>query len=465
MTLKNRSGIVWMKKLLLIFFLTGIIHGGIGQANNEKLRLSISEAQAYALRNNRTVKSSIINIDLAGKKIWENLALGLPQINVDANYLHQFVVPEISIGPYLDIDALPDGPITRTDIENAYKDSPPIALGVSDNTTIDFTLSQLIFNGQYFAGLKAAKVVKQVSEKALVKTEDQTKESVAGAYYLVLVLQENIRVLKETQMSLDQMYNEMVRMNQQGLNEETDVDQVNINRSNITTLLTSMESRKETSLKLFKYLLGVGFEKSVELTDNLEGIIEQGNLRYLSSPEFQLQKSVDYQMVGIQENLSEMMLKLEKSTYLPSVSAFYRHQEQTNQPSFNFAVKDVVGATLHLPILSSGMRSAKISQARFDLEKIRLNKQDTEQGLIMEFETARNDYQSAYSNFTVNRESMALSKKVYDRTIIKYREGVSSSFELSQIQNQFLSAETNYYNSLLSLLNAKAKLDRILRIN
>jgi len=159
------------------------------------------------------------------------------------------------------------------------------------------------------------------------------------------------------------------------------------------------------------------------------------------------------------------MLKLEKSTFLPSVSAFYRHQEQTNQPSFNFAVKDVIGANLHLPILSSGMRSAKISQARLDLEKIRLNKQDTEQGLIMEFETARTDYQSAYSNYTVNRESMALSKKVYDRTIIKYREGVSSSFELSQIQNQFLTAESNYYNSLLSLLNAKAKLDRILRIN
>jgi len=465
MTLKTGSGMGRMKKLLLFFFMTGITSHGTGQVSNGTLRLSISEAQTYAQQNNRTVQSSKINIDFAGKKIWENLALGLPQINVDANYLHQFVVPEISFGPYLDIDALPDGPVTKADIEDAFKDSPPIPLGVPDNTTIDFTLSQLIFNGQYFVGLKAAKVVKQVSEKALVKTEDQTKELVAGAYYLLLVLQENIRVLKETQKSLDQTYNEMVRMNQQGLNEETDVDQVNINRSNITTLLTTIGSRRETSLKLFKYLLGVSFEKPVELTDNLEGIIEQGNLRYLSSPEFRIDNSVDYQLAGIQENLSELMLKLEKSTFLPSVSAFYRHQEQTNQPSFNFAVKDVIGANLHLPILSSGMRSAKISQARLDLEKVRLNKQDTEQGLIMEFETARTDYQSAYSNYTVNRESMALSKKVYDRTIIKYREGVSSSFELSQIQNQFLTAESNYYNSLLSLLNAKAKLDRILRIN
>jgi outer membrane protein TolC len=114
-------------------------------------------------------------------------------------------------------------------------------LGVSDNTTIDFTLSQLIFNGQYFVGLKTTKVVKELSEKSLVRTEDLTKESVAGAYYAILVIQENIRLLRESQKALDQTYNELVKMNQLGLNEETDVDQMNISRSNIRTLITSLE--------------------------------------------------------------------------------------------------------------------------------------------------------------------------------------------------------------------------------
>jgi outer membrane protein TolC len=156
------------------------------------------------------------------------------------------------------------------------------------------------------------------------------------------------------------------------------------------------------------------------------------------------------------------MLKLEKSKYLPTISSFYRHEEQTNQPAFNFAVKNVVGASLTLPIFTTGMRNARVSEAKFDLEKSQLAKTNAEQGLIMEFETARSNYQTAYSNFNTNRESMNLSKKVYDKTVIKYKEGVSSSFELTQNQNQFLTAESNYYNSVLSLLNAKAKLDRIL---
>jgi outer membrane protein TolC len=171
---------------------------------------------------------------------------------------------------------------------------------------------------------------------------------------------------------------------------------------------------------------------------------------------------VDYQLVNYQEKISALMLKREQSKYLPTIAAFYRHEEQTNMPAFNFAVKNVVGASLNIPIFTSGMRNARVSEAKFDLAKADLAKVNAELGLIMEFETAKSDYQTAYSNFVTNRESMDLSKKIYDKTVIKYKEGVSSSFELTQNQNQFLTAESNYYNSVLSLLNAKAKLDRIL---
>ena len=85
------------------------------------------------------------------------------------------------------------GFLTKDDFMNAYKDSPPVPLGVKDNTTFDFTLSQLIFSGEYIVGLQAARVVKQVSEKALVKTENEMKETVAGTYYLILFL---VRVLR-----------------------------------------------------------------------------------------------------------------------------------------------------------------------------------------------------------------------------------------------------------------------------
>jgi outer membrane protein len=450
-----------LKYLLMFIFLGSIIEGS-AQVKNETLKFSISEAQAFALENNRTIQSSKIDIQSADKKVWENLAAGLPQMNLTANYLHQFKIPQLSFGPYLDLNSLSDGNVTKSDLLNAYKESPPISLGVRNNTTIDFTVSQLIFSGSYIVGLQATKVLKQVIEKNLVKTEDQTKESVAGTYYLVLVLGENVRLLNESLKSVNQTYEELVKMNEQGLNEESDVDQIKINKSNIQTLITSLESQKEISLKLLKYQLGLEFDQPIELTDSLPGIIKQGNIQYLSTTDFNVTNSIDYQLVSTQEKVSGLMLKLEQSKYLPTISAFYRHEEQTNKPSFNFAVKDVIGASFSLPIFTAGSRNARISQAKFDLQKSRLAKANAQQGLVMEYETARSNYQTAFSNFNTNRESMELSRKVYDKTVIKYKEGVSSSFELTQNQNQFLTSESNYYNSVLSLLNAKAKLDRIL---
>jgi outer membrane protein TolC len=251
-------------------------------------------------------------------------------------------------------------------------------------------------------------------------------------------------------------------MNQEGFNEETDVDQMKIGRSNILTLITSIDAQKELSMKLLKYQLGIGFDQPVLLTDSLPGIIAQGNIKYLSSPEFDVKNSIDYKMISDQEKVSSLLLKRQQSKQLPTISGFYRHQEQSNMPAFNFAVKDIIGVTLSLPIITSGLRNANIGMAKYDLMKTRLNKDNIEQGLILEFETARSSYQTAFSNFTTNKESMLLSKKVYDKTVIKYKEGVSTSFELTQNQAQYLTAESNYYNSVLSLLNDQAKLDRIL---
>jgi outer membrane protein TolC len=451
-----------MRKYLLMFIILGTITEGFGQDKKEIFKLSISDAQAFALKNNRTIKSAKIDVSSMDKQIWASIATGLPQFNFDANYQHQFVIPELNLGPYLDVNSLPDGVVNKSDLLNAYKNSPSYALGVRNNTVFNFTISQLIFSGEYIVGLQASKVVKQVTEKALVKIENQTEETVATTYYLVLVLDENARVLRESLKSTDQTYSDLVKMNQEGFNEETDVDQMKIGRSNILTLITSIDAQKELSMKLLKYQLGIGFDQPVLLTDSLPGIIAQGNIKYLSSPEFDVKNSIDYKMISDQEKVSSLLLKRQQAKQIPTISGFYRHQEQSNMPAFNFAVKDIIGVTLSLPIITSGLRNANIGMAKYDLMKTRLNKENIEQGLILEFETARSSYQTAFSNFTTNKESMLLSKKVYDKTVIKYKEGVSTSFELTQNQAQFLTAESNYYNSVLSLLNDQAKLDRIL---
>jgi outer membrane protein len=465
-----------INKYLLTIGTLFLAFGMSAQEKQDTLKMSVLDAQNYAIEYNRSVKAAQIDIEIAKKVVVETTSMGLPQFAVTANYQHIFKVPVLSFGAsgYSQTELVPttinpnfsSWPSKNVDgLYEYYYASPGIPLGTKDNTTFNFTLSQLIFSGEYIVGLQAARIFKEVSEKAYVKSELTTKESVASSYYLVLVLNENLRVLKQSIELMDKTYGDIEQMNQQGFVENTDVDQMKMNKSNLQNLIQSLQGQQEVAQKLLKFQLGLDFSQQLVLTENLNGIVNQGNLQYLFPGDFNPNASIDYKIMENQVELRVADLRRAQSAYLPSIAGFYQHQEMTNAPAFNFQPKDVLGITLKLPILTSGQRMSKVSQGKLNLEKANLSRDMVEQSIIMEYETAKNAYQTAFLNYTNNKESMALSEKIYNKNIIKFKEGVASSLDLTQSQSQYLTAESNYYNSIISLLQAKARMDRILATN
>lgn len=446
------------------------------QEKQDTLKMSVLDAQNYAIEYNKTLKGSKLDIEIAKKVVMETTSIGLPQFAITANYQHIFKVPELSFGSTgfsaAQLTEATDNPnffsYPSTNVPGLWEYafmSPGIPLGTKDNTTFNFTLSQLIFSGEYIVGLQAARVFKEVSEMSHQKSELTTKESIASTYYLVLVVNENLRVLKQSLALMDKTYSEIEQMSIQGFIENTDVDQLKINKSNLQNLVQSIQGQADVSLKLLKIQLGLDFSQTLVLTENLNGIVSAGNFQYLFPGDFNSGSSIDYQMMDNQVQLQTLNLRRAQSAYLPSIAGFYQHQEMTNAPAFNFTPKDVLGVTIKLPILTSGQRMSKVSQGKLNLEKAKLTKDLVEQNIILEYETAKNAYQTAYLNYTNNKESMALSEKIYNKSIIKYKEGMISSMELTQSQSQLLTSETNYFSSVIALLQAKAKMDRILATN
>ena len=456
--------------LTLAFML--ILQTGFGQDKQDTLKLSMAQAQQYALDNNSNVKSAKIDVEIAKKKVWETTAIGLPQFTVTADYQHLFNVPEFSFpttgftqDPLTFTGETPQGfqQFTSTGGLNQYVyTGPGFPISPSDNTTFNFTLSQLIFSGEYIVGLQAARIYKELSVKTSEKTNVSTKESVATGYNMALVLTENLKILKSTLINLETSLSEVSMMKNQGFMEETDVDQLKINKSNLETMIRSLEGQKSVAQMLLKIQLGVDFDQPIVLTDSINGIIEQANFQYLNSSEFLVDNSIDYQLMKTNEGLAALSYKREKAKFLPTVSAFYRHQQLANEPALNFQPKDVIGVSVSLPIFTSGQRLSTVGQAKLSLEKATLGREYVGQNLTLEFAQAKNDYETAYGNYQTNKESMALSEKIYNKNMIKYKEGVATSLELTQSQTQYLQSESNYYSSVLSLLNAKAKLERIL---
>lgn len=434
----------------------------------ETLSLSLKQAQEYAVKNNANSRNSALDMEIAKKKIWETTAIGLPQIGAQVNYQHLFKVPELSLGgsTYLATDLPAGTPITSDDINNqnvymGFTPGAPIALGVKNNTTLDFTVSQLIFSGEYIVGLQATKVYYTMTDQNRQKTEIDLKESVANTYAMALVFEQTLRVLNQSLGNTEKTLNEMQQMYDQGMIENTDVDQIELVTLTLKNAISSMSRQIDATYDLLKFQLGMPFADKIVLSDNLDNIANTVNLESLMSAQFNINNNLDYQILQTSEEISKLNLKREKSTYLPNLAAVYRHNEMMNEPEFNFNPKDVIQVAMNIPIASSGMRNAKVQQRKLELQQVINTKDNLANGLQLQYINTRNELTTAYEKYLNDKRNIELTKRIFDKSLIKFNEGLASSRDITEFLNQYLTAQSNMYNSMLSLISAKNKLDKL----
>jgi outer membrane protein TolC len=77
----------------------------------------------------------------------------------------------------------------------------------------------------------------------------------------------------------------------------------------------------------------------------------------------------------------------------------------------------------------------------------------------------KNDVKLKLERYLNQKRSKDLSDEIYQRTIEKYKQGVSSSMDMMTIQNQYLTNLTGYYQSIYDLQEAKSKLEKLFNIN
>lgn len=449
--------------LCIIFLFTGSFAQDTSPGNETPMQFSLQQARDYALEHNINVKNTQLDVLIARKKVWETTSLGLPQVNGSASYTNIFEVPEMSFGPYIDWSGMPMGvPVTPEMVLGSYRDSEPIQLGVKENIKWDVTLSQLIFSGEYIVGLQAAKIFKQLSEQNLSKSKLDIIESITQTYFLVVLAEENKNILEKSTANTKQIWEEMKKTNEVGLIDETTVLQLELTYKNLQNTINNINRQVELSYELLKIQMGIPSEQKIVLTDRLESIFVQADIDGLIKTEFNIDNHIDFQLLNTQEKLTQLSLRREKATILPTISAFFMHQEQVNSPDFNFFNPNMLGVSVSLPIFASGQRYVKIQQARLELEKIRNTRELVSQNLEISVMQAKSDLKTAYDKYQNEKENLTLSERIYNDYLAKFREGTVSSLELTQVQNQLLATRGNYLGAMVELLNAKNKLDKAL---
>ena len=464
------------QNLLIVAMIVG---GTFLSAAQETKKLTLDISIKMALQNNTNILNSKLDLKAAQNKIWEITAMGLPHIDVKSSYQHLFIIPELNFpGTKLSKTKVPydssTGTGTTSEIqlnsgENIYLNliaGDPIPLGVKNNISTDFTVSQLIFSGSYIVGLQARRAYINLAKQNDEKTKLEVIETVVNTYHMLQLAEESRKVLAQNLDNITKTLSEITEMNKQGFVEMTDVDQLEVTSNTIRNALNQIDSNLNVGYRLLKIQLGVEDSVKIDLSDPMESDESLINSSMqLINEKFNIDQNTDYLLVKTSEQFTKLDMKVSQSGFLPTLSGFYNHNIQSNAASFNFVPKDLIGINLTLPIFSSGERLAVVAQKRVAYEKAQNSSRLISKSLSMQASQYQNDVKLKLERYLNQKKSNVLSDTIYQRTIEKYKLGMSSSIDLMNIQNQYLSNLSSYYQSIYDLQESKSKLEKLFNIN
>jgi len=180
----------------------------------------------------------------------------------------------------------------------------------------------------------------------------------------------------------------------------------------------------------------------------------------LGEENLDITQRIEFSLLETQEKLAYLDLKRYKYSRLPSLAAFAKGGMIRQDVKFTNLVKNewfgyaMLGISMKVPILDF-TRHYKIQQARYATEQIKNGKFALENGLKMEAQTSKLNFNNSLKKMETQKRNLELAEEVVKVSKIKYKEGVGSNIEVVNAEADLQEAQINYYGALYDAMVAK----------
>lgn len=419
---------------------------------------TLEEAIDFALQYNANSMNAKREILDARKQKWETIASGLPQINGAVNYQNRLIQP-VSLVPAEFFGGEP----------GTFQ---PIVFGQPQQASATATLTQQLFDGSYIVGVQATKAFLSYSRNNLEKTQQEVRKAVVESYGNVLLAQESVTILEDNRANLQKNLDETRALFDNGLTEEESVEQLQLTLASVENNLRNAQRLVEITRQMLNLVMGLPLNHPTTLKEGLEELVLQRTQPDPQLSGFTVEQNVDYKLA---KNLQEQRyyeLKLAKSRALPTLNAFLNYGATAFDDDFSFFDDEtqwfessILGFDLNIPIFSSLRRSASTQRAKIALEQAETQLTQAEKEIRLQVAKARSDYQMAIENYRTSQQNLQLAQRIENKNQIKFEEGIASSFELRQAQQQLYASQQEYLQSMVEVITTRTQLETLLNNN
>ena len=405
--------------------------------SQERIALSLDEAKQYAIEHNRTLANASIDIQKAQATRWQAIAGMLPQVTASASYSNM-------MGYKMDLGAM--------------KISMPPYVTFNVQTGIGL-------NGAQIVSLQIADISRKMADITLHKTEQDISSQVETLYFSALVTEETLKLLEKNLESMRKLHDITQNSVDVGVAEQTDADQLQVQVATMENTISTTRRSLEMVYNSIRIQLCLDDDVEVVLTDGLDSLVDLGAANDLLSSQFDINDNYDYKLLKENTELTRKQIALKGWTAGPTLSVYHQFNGRhnfSNEPTMNMTPPNMLGAQLNIPIFTFGKTYAAVKDARLAYKKQLNTLEDTELALNVQYHQLLYNLRTAIEKYGIQKQNAEVAGRVFDNVALKFQHGIASSLDVTNSGTNLITAQSNYVQTLLEIVNARISLEKLL---
>ncbi len=419
--------------------------------------LTLDECRQLTIRNNQTIKQSVLDVQKAEQTSMEAFTHYFPNVSASGiamkanDYLIKGNIPQMNLPVY---DGNPVNLLNPTQF--AY--FPGASLNLLDYmNTASVVVTQPVFaGGQIYNGNRLARVGSEIaSERMNADTRDQLLTT--EKYYWTLAgLIAQRKTIKAYQDLLVSLRKDVAVSYENGLIEKSDLLKVDLKLNEVAVNSLTLENGIEAVQRALCQQTGIEWSAGIITTDSIGLILPPES--YFKDPDSSLKVRPEYIMLSKAVDAATLQKKVALGKNLPSVAigatGFWydvMDNSQTNALAF---------ASVSIPISDWWGGTHQIRQKSLEVEKAKSMLTDNSQKLVMQQQIAFNRLREAWTR--IKLAEAALSEATEHLRVLSdnHKAGMVSVSDLLEAQalwQQGVQQKTGSgYNYMIELSNYKS---------
>ena len=416
----------------------------MAQANDsqKEMRISLAEARDYALNHNRTLQNADLSVRQAYAARWQTIASMLPQADMSLGLNYTDGRMKFSMG---------EGMAMEKDIENLAG-----SLSVSASIAV---------NGQLIMGALINNTAIDMQDINKRNSELDVVYNVETYYITALAMEKTVSLLDKSMVDLEKLYEITNNSVLAGVAEQTTADQIKVQVASMRSAINSTKRSLEMIYNALALQMATGADVKLVLTDELDNVLNVEEALNLLSADFNLSSNYSYQLAEKNVEMAKQNVIMAGLAYVPTLSAFYQYTSPSKYFTGEAAMEQsmgVVGLQLSIPLWSSGKRAAAITEKKLARQAAENSLADARDGLMVQHKQLRYNLSTAYEDFDTQKLNIDVSQRVFESTSNKFEYGHASALELTNASMTLLTAQSDYVQAILNLVNAQIELKKLL---